>query len=207
MHSNRPTEKMFRSKEWRFTDNIVKATLYIFLFIVTGNSQTIHKDESSQIDNPKELSNLDSDIESNNCHSCFSNSKIDDKVNNQKEDNPKGNNIFADFIDNVSTFSEKYVFVNNTERQLQNVLENMLDEALKKDRYELFEGVEIKAIDSKNKTSEAKDELEVRREGRALFSTYTYEYRLFKKIKNFIDTHILSINLPKAAKMVGFRCK
>ncbi|CAH2097115.1 unnamed protein product [Euphydryas editha] len=204
MHSKKTTEKMFKSKEWRFTDNIVKATLYIFLFVVTGNCQAIQKDESSHIDIPTDLSNLDSDIESNNCHSCFSNSNIDNKINNQKQDIPKANNIFADIIDTVSTFSAKYVFVNNTERQLQNVLENMLDEALKKDRYELFEGVEIKAIDTKNKTNKPKDESEVQ-EGRALFSTYTYEYRLFKKIKNFIDTHILSINLPKAAKMVGFR--
>ncbi|CAH2059550.1 unnamed protein product, partial [Iphiclides podalirius] len=42
-------------------------------------------------------------------------------------------------------------------------------------------------------------------EGRALFSTYTYEYRLYQKIKNFVETHILSINLPKAARLIGFR--
>ncbi|XP_064074888.1 uncharacterized protein LOC113398107 [Vanessa tameamea] len=207
MYSIKPSQKMFRRKEWRFTDNIVAATLYIFIIIALGNGQTIDRDESSKIDTMQtDLSNLDSNVESNNCHSCqISNSNLNNNVINENKDDPKDNNILADIIDTLSTFSEKYVFVNNTEKQLQNILEQVLDDSLKKDKFEIFEGVEIKPINEKNKTNQPKDELAIRREGRALFSSYTYEYRLFKKIKNFIDTHILSINLPKAARLVGFR--
>ncbi|KPJ03648.1 hypothetical protein RR46_04260 [Papilio xuthus] len=102
-------------------------------------------------------------------------------------------------IDKVNTFTKKYIIVNQTESQLENEFEKVLDNALSKDRYEILEGIEIRPIEKKDLMRTDKVE------GRALFSTYTYEYRLYHKIKNFFDTHILSINLPKAARLMGFR--
>ncbi|CAH4036941.1 unnamed protein product [Pieris brassicae] len=124
------------------------------------------------------------------CHSC---------LNSQDVNRSNDDSIVGNIIDTVSEFCEKYVFVNNTERDLSHVLENAIDEALKKDKYEIFEGFEIKSVSVK--AAQSKED----NDGRALFSSYTYEYRLFKKIKNFVDTHILSINLPKAARVIGFR--
>ncbi|XP_052745048.1 uncharacterized protein LOC112056885 [Bicyclus anynana] len=200
MDPNGSTKNMYKRKDWRFPEGFISVTLYIILFIVSGNCQTNHKDESSHISSStkSDLNKLGNTVDSSKCHSCRSDS-------NEINVNAKGSNILADFIDTVSTFSEKYVFVNETERKLQNVLEKALDEAFEKDRYELIEGVELKAIDSNNVTKRSRKSLEIKNEERALFSSYTYEYRLFQKIKNFIDTHIVSINLPKAVGLAGFR--
>ncbi|XP_039760807.1 uncharacterized protein LOC120634360 [Pararge aegeria] len=201
MAPNGSTKNMYKRKAWRFPDNILSVTLYIILLLVTSSCQTNHKDESSHIDSStkSDLNKLDNTVDSNKCHSCQNSNSKESSIN------AKGSNMFSDFIDTVSTFSEKYVFVNETEKKLQNVLEKMLDEAIEKDKYELIEGVELKAIDSKNVSNRSKKSLEVNNEERALFSSYTYEYRLFQKIKNFIDTHIVSINLPKAVGLAGFR--
>lgn len=203
----KPTTNMYKRKYWRFSNNITLVTLYIPLLIVTGYCQT-NTDDSSHNDSltKTEINKLDNTVVSNECHSCLSDNN-ENKINSKSEEDSHGSNLLSDFIDTVSEFSEKYVFVNETEKKLQNLLEKVLDEAVEKDRYELIEGVEIKAIDSKNSTNRSKKSLEVKNEGRALFSSYTYEYRLLQKIKNFIDTHIVSINLPKAVGLSGFRCK
>ncbi|CAG4979108.1 unnamed protein product [Colias eurytheme] len=181
-----------RRTEWRFTERILLVSLYIICLSVKCNSQT-HKDTESVT-----KTNLDSTLESNACHSC-SNSQMHVDVN-KVNDKDEPESVMGNLIDSISTFCEKYVFVNNTERQLSEVLENAIDDALTKDRYEIFEGVEIKSLNV-SKSSDKKEDAEAR----ALFSSYTYEYRLFKKVKDFIDTHILSINLPKAARVIGFR--
>ncbi|CAH0721064.1 unnamed protein product, partial [Brenthis ino] len=193
-------QKLYRRKAWKLSENTVIVTTYIFLLLVTGSCQNIQNEKLSHMDSSIKL---DDRVDSTSCHSCQSSSS--NKINNvnNEEKVPKENNFFANILDAISTFSEKYVFVNSTERQLQNVLEKFVDDALNQDNYEIFEGVEIKAID-KNKIK-PKESLEHKEVGRALFSTYTYEYRLFQKIKHFVDTHILSINLPKAARLVGFR--
>lgn len=131
------------------------------------------------------------DVDNSQCHSC-SNSNSDS----------------SDFVDSiaeiVSTFAEKNDSVNKTIIKLELEVESLLEKALDRDRYEIIEGIEIKP-DGVKRTEDRKD-VEVS-DGRALFSKYTYEYRMLQKVKNFIDTHVVSINLPKAAKFMGFRCK
>ncbi|XP_038219538.1 uncharacterized protein LOC119837834 [Zerene cesonia] len=189
-----------RRTEWRFPEGILLVSLYIICLIVKCNAQTL-KDDSSHTESVTKI-NLDSTLESNACHSC-SNSQMDVDVNKDLNDKTdESESVMGKLIDSLSTFCEKYVFVNNTERRLSEVLENAIDHALTKERYEIFEGVEIKSINvSKSNEVQKEDDAEAR----ALFSSYTYEYRLFKKVKDFIDTHILSINLPKAARVIGFR--
>lgn len=198
-------QKLSRRKGWKLPESTVLVTTYIFLFILTVNCQTSQKEKLDHI-----VSSVETDVNKLvdnkiRCHNCQFSSI--NKVNNVKTEQkaPNENNYLVNMIDAVSRFSEKYVFTNNTEKQLQNVLESFVDDAMKKDSYELFEGIEIKTL-GKNKTK-PKDKDENKDVGRALFSSYTYEYRLYQKIKNFIDTHILSINLPKAARLIGFRCK
>ncbi|CAF4869289.1 unnamed protein product [Pieris macdunnoughi] len=157
---------------------IIKRTIIIFvIYFAQTNCTDIRNDNTNTLDNAP-------------CHSCLNSQD----VNRSNDDSVVGN-----IIDTVSEFCEKYVFVNNTERDLSHVLENAIDEALKKDKYELFDGLEIKSVSVKSDQSKEDND------GRALFSSYTYEYRLFRKIKDFLDTHILSINLPKAARLIGFR--
>ncbi|XP_041985418.1 uncharacterized protein LOC121737785 [Aricia agestis] len=99
-------------------------------------------------------------------------------------------NIVDNVINSINALSDS-----NTTEKLQRVFEKTLDEVLSKDKYVIFDGVEIKSVN----TSLTKDK------GRALFSSYTYEYRLLQKIKNFMNTHVLSINLPKATELFKFR--
>lgn len=159
---------------------ITQRTITIFIICLISQSSCAESGDTKSLDDPP-------------CHSC----PHSQDVSRSKEDSFVGN-----IIDTVSEFCEKYVFVNNTERDLSRVLENAIDEALKKDKYEIFDGFEIKAVNV-NETERS----EGGSEARALFSSYTYEYRLFKKIQDFVNTHILSINLPKAARLIGFRCK
>ncbi|CAG9569478.1 unnamed protein product [Danaus chrysippus] len=191
-------QKMFKRNQWRFLEEAVLVIFYINLIIASVNCETIHKEISSQVDGSNKTETSIDSINSNNCHSC----QVSENNINKDDENPS---YLADFIDSVSRFSEKYIFTNNTEQKLQNVFETALDNVLDKDRYEIFDGVEIKTIDGQNKTEQKTERSEEKDESRALFSTYTYEYRLFQKIKNFVDTHILSINLPKAARLMGFR--
>ena len=199
MDTNESNQKLFRRKGWKLPENIVLVTTYIFLFIVTGNCQTVQKEKLSHIESSAQadINKLENKLDSS-CHNCqFSNSN--NLINaNTEQKVPKENNFFLNVIDTVSRFSEKYVFANNTEKQLQNVLEKFIDNALKQNSYELFDGVEIKAIDNKNKTR-PKENYENNEVGRALFSSYTYEYRLFQKIKNF--SYIFGI------KLVYNKCK
>lgn len=196
-----------------FVERKTAVLLYIVLLIVNCNCQTVDIQSQDGSETKTDINNLGSNLEYNHCHSCESSNneeKIDQSVlyddsarnkNEPKERKPEG--FMEQLIDTVDTFTKKYVIVNQTEKQLEHEFEKALDRALSKDRYEIIEGVEIKPIDTKRALKKF-DKPEV--EGRALFSTYTYEYRLYQKIKNFVETHILSINLPKAARLIGFRC-
>ncbi|KOB69065.1 Osiris 21 [Operophtera brumata] len=123
------------------------------------------------------------------CHSC----------SNSNNDSP---DIVDSILDIVSTIAERNVNVNKTIHKLELEMEILLEKALDKDRYEIIEGIEIKP-DGAKRTEDTRDVEES--EGRALFSKYTYEYRMLQKVKNFVDTHVVSINLPKAAEFMGFR--
>ncbi|CAK1541105.1 unnamed protein product [Leptosia nina] len=174
-------------RRWKCTKGIT--ILLILCSISKSSCQTVNDSESSS-----KTKTLDNTLESSTCHTC-QNSQ-DTIVNRSEEDSFVGN-----LIESVSEFCEKYVFVNNTERDLSHVLERAIDEALNKERYEIFDGFEIKSVNVNKTNAQRKED----KEARALFSSYTYEYRLFKKVKDFVDTHILSINLPKAARLIGFR--
>lgn len=187
----------------RFADKIV-IILYIFLLIVKCDCETKFDDSSQYVNETKIVNNIENNLESNNCHSCENSNLNQDyitkgKVNNEEK---KSETFMEEVIDTINTFTKKYIIVNQTESQLENEFEKVLDNALSKDRYEILEGFEIKLEDTKKDLMRSD-----KAEGRALFSTYTYEYRIYQKIKNFFETHILSINLPKAARLMGFRCK
>ncbi|XP_073963095.1 protein Osi24 [Choristoneura fumiferana] len=187
--------------EWRFSEKSLVVITYIFLLILQNNCQTVFSNETSQIENiTKRLDSLDNNVESKQCHSCHNSSKFDKKHN--EVPNYEAESFIDEVISTVDTFTTKYLLVNKTEKQLENEVERVLDEALSKDRYEIIDGVEIKPVNDRNaRTLRHNDDAE----SRALFSTYTYEYRLLQKIKNFVETHIISINLPKAARFITFR--
>lgn len=188
--------------EWRFAEKSVVVITYIFLLILQNNCQTVLSNETSQIENiTKRLDSLDNNVESKQCHSCHNSNKFDNKHNEVPND--EAESFIDEVISTVGTFTTKYLLVNKTEKQLENEVEKVLDEALSKDRYEIIDGVEIKPVKDRNARTLRRDDAE----SRALFSTYTYEYRLLQKIKNFVETHIISINLPKAARFITFRCK
>lgn len=176
---------------WRFPKTLT-ILLYITLFVIESRCQN----SQTKIDN---LEVIDKQ-----CHSCHTSNNIDNSKRKENSIN-KSNNEDESFVEElmvtVGTFTKDYLLANKTEEQLGLEIESLLDDALSKDRYEIFDGVEIKSI----KTNDF--EVKTEAEGRALFPKYSYEYRLYQKVKKFVDTHVLSINLPKAAKLVGFRCK
>lgn len=216
----------FSKPNFNINNNVFLVISYIFLLVVHTNCQTLIQDESSQESNTDSLTkksrNLGDNVDTkNHCHTCFTStdsisknkfnlSENKDEDANSNKDNKEENGYLEDLIVTVGTFTEKYLVNNRTQNALQFHVEKLLDDALNKERYEIAEGIEIKTIENKdNSTISKKEGKEVSRraEGRALFSTYTYEYRLMQKIKNFVDTHILSINIPKAANLFGFRCE
>ncbi|XP_068625391.1 uncharacterized protein Osi24 [Battus philenor] len=137
------------------------------------------------------VNNLENNVDINKCHNCDKNLTDENKLKKHKSEG------FVDqVINTINTFTKKYINVNETEKHLEKEFEKVLDDVLSKDRFEIVEGVEIQPLDNN------KEKVDSNVEGRALFSTYTYEYRLFQKIKNFVETHILSINLPR---LIGFR--
>ncbi|KAJ2940076.1 hypothetical protein O0L34_g14112 [Tuta absoluta] len=150
-------------------------TLYIICVATQSQSQTVHKNSQNIT---KNIENLDINTP---CHRCQTSNV----------------SFVEEVIDAVGTFTKDYLLVNKTEKQLENEFEGLVDGILSKDKYEIFAGVEIK----KTNVTKRKDESE----GRALFPKYSYEYRLYQKVKKFIDTHVLSINLSKAARFVTFR--
>ncbi|CAK1594321.1 unnamed protein product [Parnassius mnemosyne] len=200
---------------WRYVEKSTAVVLYIFLLIVKSDCQTTFKHSSQDESETKtDIHKLESNLEFNHCHSCRSSNNLNENADksdskNDKEDFrnentyvTKSENFTDTLIDTVSTFTKKYLIMNQTENEVEKEFEKVLDSALSKDRYEIIEGIEIKPADTKKASKNSK---EVGIDGRALFSSYTYEYRLYQKIKNFIETHILSINLPKAARLIGFR--
>ncbi|XP_026754295.2 uncharacterized protein LOC113514410 [Galleria mellonella] len=193
-----------RRCEWRFADRGLLVILYIILFSIQANCQNTEPSQNETI--TKRVVNVGIEVDSNHCHSCQTNSNKFD-YDNRTKDNTKPTEA-EHFVDNViitlGTFTKRYLLVNTTESELENEVENIVDSVLGNDRYEIIEGVEIKPIDKEEK-SQLQKKNDVTSEGRALFSKYTYEYRILQKLKNFVENHVLSINLPKAAKYIGFR--
>lgn len=191
-------QKRLSRSEWRFAERGLLVVTYIFLLILQNNCQTVLSNETSQIENlTKRIESLDNKVESKQCHSCQSSNKFENK---NLESNEESENFIDNMIETVGEFTEKLLLVNRTEKQLENELERIVDDALSMDRFVIIDGVEIKSVKKRDSRK-----LEDEAESRALFSTYTYEYRLLQKIKNFVETHIISINLPKAARFITFR--
>ncbi|KAF9799418.1 hypothetical protein SFRURICE_003115 [Spodoptera frugiperda] len=166
--------------KWRLNTLV---TLYILLFTQCkgDNSQDITKTDVK----------LDNNLDSISCHSCYSNSPTESHVEKYVD-------VVDDIVGQLNTFTDKHLNLNKTVVYLENAVEEMLDKALSNDRFKILDGVEVKPVSENGTTIEKKSD-----EARALFSKYTYEYRIYQKIKDFVNTHILSINLPMAAKSFG----
>ncbi|KAI5638327.1 pao retrotransposon peptidase domain-containing protein [Phthorimaea operculella] len=171
-------------------------TLYIICLATQSQAQTVNTNSQNIT---KNIENLDIETP---CHRCQTSNV----------------SFVEEVIDAVGTFTKDYILVNKTEKQLENEIEGLVDGILSKDKYEIFDGVEIKKTnnttsrdddtrrrDDDTKRSDDDTKRSNDSEGRALFPKYSYEYRLYQKVKNFIDTHVLSINLSKAARFVSFR--
>ncbi|CAB3257654.1 unnamed protein product [Arctia plantaginis] len=164
--------------KWRLNLQI----LYILLLATHCQGSSSHTDKT------KTEVKLDNKLDSIHCHSCYSSRNNESSVEN----------YFKDIVDTLSTYADENFNLNSTVTYLERAVENILDNALSKNRFKISDEVEIK-VDQINDTK-----LEKRHEqGRELFSKFTYEYRLYQKVKDFINTHILSINLPMAAKSFG----
>lgn len=163
--------------KWRLNTLV---TLYILLFTQCkgDNSQDIIKTDVK----------LDNNLDSISCHSCYSNSPTESHVEKYVD-------VVDDIVGQLNTFTDKHLNLNKTVVYLENAVEEMLDKALSNDRFKILDGVEVKPVGENGTKIEKKSD-----EARALFSKYTYEYRIYQKIKDFVNTHILSINLPMAAK-------
>ncbi|KAG6459416.1 uncharacterized protein LOC115449453 [Manduca sexta] len=182
-----------RRSEWRFQKCIL--VMYISLLVLQVNCQNTN-DKTSQTNSTKN----DVDFRKSDCHSCESSSKIDNKTD-VVNDNINGD-IVSNFLTTLNKLVEIYEMENKTDLYVENNLEVLVGEELRKDFMKALEGTDSKSTD---RSDSEKDDNHTDSEGRALFSKYTYEYRLFQKIKNFIDTHIMSINIPKAARIIGLR--
>ncbi|KAJ0170898.1 hypothetical protein K1T71_013670 [Dendrolimus kikuchii] len=207
-YSTQKTQRNFSSRsQWRF-GNITVVIVYILLFIQSNCLAVADNTESSTKND-----NLDLELVNKDCHSCQTSSNktendnlyLEDKSTNVKEDsneNEEETDLIEDILGKLNEFSERYVIVNRSMRFLERKVENLLDKVLSKDSFVVIDGIEIKPTnDSKNEKDNNLDVVQ----GRALFSKYTYEYRLYQKIKNFINTHMVTINFPKAAQFIAFR--
>lgn len=166
--------------KWRLNTLI---TLYILLF-TQCKGDTSHDITKTDI-------KLDNNLDSIHCHSCYNNSPTESHVE-------KFVDVVDDIVGQLNTFTDKHLNLNKTVIYLEKAVEDMLDRALSNDRFKIFDGVEVKPVGGNDTKIEKKSD-----EARALFSKYTYEYRIYQKIKDFVNTHILSINLPMAAKSFG----
>lgn len=177
----------YRKAEWPI-ENHTLILMYILLFAARFNCQDLSIDE--------ETKNNTVDINKSDCHSTES-SNINVLVSD------KAPSTLQDFIRSLENVTEKEALLNKT----MGYVELLVDNVLNYERIKIIDGVEIKIKnDTKVVDKERKENNDIE-EARGLFSKYTYEYRLYQKIKSFIDTHVLSISLPKAAKFMGFRCK
>lgn len=209
-YTNHKTQRNFRSRsQWRF-GNITVVIMYILLFIqqtcVADNIESSTKNDTL----------VDLELVNKDCHSCQSSSNntendnlyLNDKnaiINENSNNDKEESYLIGDVLEKLNEFSEKYSIVNRSIRFLERKVENLLDKVLRKDSFVIIDGIEIRpSNDGKNKKDNKKVDIA---ESRALFSKYTYEYRLYQKIKNFINTHMVTINLPKAAQFIAFRCK
>ncbi|XP_059050504.1 uncharacterized protein LOC131845456 [Achroia grisella] len=191
--------------EWRFAERNLLVTLYIILCAIQCNCLNTEHSQNETI--TKTGVNVDIKVDSNHCHSCQTNSNKfnnDNKTTKNKMAPTQAEHFVDDVIITLGTFTKRYLLVNTTESELENEVESIFDNVLRNDRYQIIDGVEIKPIDKEEK-SQLQDRSAAVSEGRALFSKYTYEYRMLEKFKNFVENHVLSINLPKAAKYMGFR--
>lgn len=217
--SGRALKMSNRRSEWRFGDKSLLVILYITIFILKCNCHTLDTQTSHTETITKTVNNVDVNVDSKPCHSCqtSTNKSIDvekeiSNVDSKKDETlEEAYTLLQKTLDNIESFMDMIIksdqLHNKTETQLENKMENVIDKVLSNriDRIEIIDGVEIKPIEGDDKKKlQAKRDVE---ESRALFSKYTYEYRLLQKIKNFVETHVLSINIPKAAKFMGFRCK
>ncbi|KAM3957968.1 protein Osi24 [Aphomia sociella] len=187
--------------EWRFGDRSLLVILYITLFALQTNCQNT---ESSQIETITKR-DVDINVDSNHCHSCqtISNKFDNDNATENKTVPTESEDVVNNVIITLSTLTKRYFLSNTTENELEKEVESIFDKVLSNDRYEIIEGIEIKPVDKEDLDKlQSKNDVS---EGRALFSKYTYEYRMLQKFKNFVENHVLSINLPKAAKFMGFR--
>lgn len=210
-------QETFSRREWRLPEKSLLVILYIFLLILQSNCQTIIKDQSSHIESltKSDLDNVDLKVvDSNHCHSCHPSSKLYEnsniKINDTRTNVNVESNLINELLDTVGELTQEYFLKHNhTEKDLEHDVEILIDDALSKDQYEIVEGIEIKSVQKRSGGGNEKITQDNNREeeGRALFSKFTFEYRLLQKVKNFVETHILSINLPKAARLMGFRCK
>ncbi|XP_075986758.1 protein Osi24 [Anticarsia gemmatalis] len=166
----------------RYSKTKWRCCLLVLYILLTANC----RGETSHTDKTK-TDKLDNNLDSIHCHSCYSSSN----------ESPVENYI-GDVVETLSTYADENFNLNKTVVYLERAVESILDKALSNDRFKIIEGVEIKAVQLNSTRADKNDA-----EGRALFSKYTYEYRLYQKVKDFINTHILSINLPMAAKSFG----
>ncbi|KAH9644683.1 hypothetical protein HF086_011852 [Spodoptera exigua] len=169
--------------KWRLNSLL---TLYILLF-------TQCKGDTSH-DITKTDLKLDNNLDSIHCHSCYSSSTTESHVEKYVD-------VVDDIVGQLNTFTDQHLNLNKTVVYLEKTVEDMLDRALSNDRFKIFDGVEVKPVGGNDTKVEKKSD-----EGRALFSKYTYEYRIYQKVKDFVNTHILSINLPMAAKYDKVEC-
>ncbi|XP_004926131.1 uncharacterized protein LOC101743499 [Bombyx mori] len=175
----------YRKAQWPI-ENHTLILMYILLFAARFNCQDLSINE--------ETKNNTVDINKSDCHSTES-SNINVLVSD------KAPSTLQDFIRSLENVTEKEALLNKT----MGYVENLIDNVLNYERIKIIDGVEIKIKnDTKVVDKERKENNDIE-EARGLFSKYTYEYRLYQKIKSFIDTHVLSISLPKAAKFMGFR--
>ncbi|PZC71256.1 hypothetical protein B5X24_HaOG213742 [Helicoverpa armigera] len=171
-------KQRYSRTKWRFPHLLA---LYILLLATHCQGEPSHTDKTK-------TDNLENNVDSIHCHSCYSSSNHESNVDNYV-------NFVDDIVGQLNTFTDEHFNLNKTVVYLEKAVEDILDKALSKDKFKIFDGVEVKAAENVTKRSDE--------EGRALFSKYTYEYRMYQKVKNFINTHILSINLPMAAKSFG----
>lgn len=168
--------------------------LYISLLTqVRSETTDLNRESTTKRDNLE--------LDSSQCHTCFpSNNEV---VNTE--------NFVDNVIDIIYTLTIKDSAVNKTMDKLELEVGNLLERALNKDSFKIFDGLEIKPIkdgvNKKRNVKKSEDNSLEEDKGRALFSKYTYEYRMYQRVKEFVNTHVLSIDIPKAAKFMGFRCK
>lgn len=155
--------------------------LYILLLVTSCQGG------SNQSNNTKINEKIDNNLDTIHCHNCYS----------SKNKNTSVDNYMKDVIETLTTYADENFNLNKTVVYLEKALENVLDNVLSNNIYSFIEENSTKFEHNDTKIEKNNGE------GRELFSKFTYEYRLYQKIKDFFSNNILSINLPMAAKSFG----